>query len=184
MGLTRGQAFPSNFVGKEDLIGGSVVCTIQSVDMEPIKSDGGTEDKVVIHFHGENISAGRNKPMICNNTNWQTLEAAYGPDTDSWLGQATELFFDPNVMFGKDRTGGTRIRIPAKGVAAPAAQPPAAAPTGLPWATAVEMAAQQGMDADALKAALKARGLTSYNSVRDEAVTRLILAAAVVDLPF
>jgi hypothetical protein len=46
------------------------------------------------------------------------------------------------------------------------------------------MAAQQGMDADALKAALKARGLTSYNSVRDEAVTREIIAAAVVDLPF
>ena len=39
----------------------------------------------------------------------RVLAAGWGVDASKWAGRSVTLFFDPNVSFGKDRTGGTRI---------------------------------------------------------------------------
>jgi hypothetical protein len=39
----------------------------------------------------------------------RVLAAGWGVNASEWTGRRVTLFFDPNVSFGKDRTGGTRI---------------------------------------------------------------------------
>ena len=37
------------------------------------------------------------------------LAAGWGVDASKWAGRSVRLYFDPDVSFGKERTGGTRI---------------------------------------------------------------------------
>lgn len=39
----------------------------------------------------------------------RTLAAGWGVDASKWVGRSVTLFCDPDVSFGKERTGGTRI---------------------------------------------------------------------------
>lgn len=39
----------------------------------------------------------------------RVLAAGWGVDASKWAGRSVTLFFDPNVTFGKDTPGGTRI---------------------------------------------------------------------------
>lgn len=39
----------------------------------------------------------------------RVLAAGWGTDASTWTGHAVTLYFDPDVSFGKDRTGGTRV---------------------------------------------------------------------------
>jgi hypothetical protein len=39
----------------------------------------------------------------------RVLAAGWGADASKWAGRRVTLYFDPNVSFGKERTGGTRI---------------------------------------------------------------------------
>lgn len=39
----------------------------------------------------------------------RVLAAGWGTDASTWTGHKVTLYFDPNVSFGKERTGGTRI---------------------------------------------------------------------------
>jgi hypothetical protein len=39
----------------------------------------------------------------------RVLAAGWGVDASQWAGRSVTLYFDPDVSFGKDRTGGTRI---------------------------------------------------------------------------
>lgn len=40
----------------------------------------------------------------------RVLAACWGVDASAWVGRRVELFFDPEVTFGKDKPGGTRIK--------------------------------------------------------------------------
>lgn len=40
----------------------------------------------------------------------RVLAACWGVDASEWVGRRVELFFDPEVTFGKDKPGGTRIK--------------------------------------------------------------------------
>jgi len=40
----------------------------------------------------------------------RVLAAGWGTDASAWTGRRVTLYFDPDVTFGKDRTGGTRIK--------------------------------------------------------------------------
>lgn len=40
----------------------------------------------------------------------RVLAAGWGTDAKAWTGRRVTLYFDPDVSFGKDRTGGTRIK--------------------------------------------------------------------------
>jgi hypothetical protein len=180
MGITRNQAFPSKYMSKEDVLQGPQMFVVNDVRMETIKGDNSEEDKAVVYFRGHD------KPMILNQTNWITLEEAYGADTDGWIGKPVEVYHDPGIMYGGKRTGGTRVRIPSgASVAAPAA---AVTNNGaMSFPDAIALAATVGMSKDDLVAALKAHGLTGYSAARDGATVKQIVAAKTAEadsLPF
>ena len=121
-----------------------------------VKGEEGDERKTIMVFEEET------KPLILNNTNWTILEDLYGPESDDWLGKKIELYSDPNVMFGKKRTGGVRVRKPsANGHTGPAR------PIFENFVAASKYCLEHEVSVDALKAWLKSAGLTTFAGVRD-----------------
>jgi len=104
--MKRSDAFPSKYFSKEDVTV-PLMLTIESVTMETFDSDKGKRDKPILYFADED-----SKPMVLNNGNWLTIEGLYGEESDNWTGRLIELYNDPNVMFGKKRVGGIRVRAP------------------------------------------------------------------------
>ncbi len=45
--------------------------------------------------------------------NRRALVAAFGTKSQGWIGKLVELYYEPNVIFGSDLVGGSRVRIPA-----------------------------------------------------------------------
>jgi len=162
--MKRSDAFPSRFLGKDNIEGPTRVI-IDDVRLEEISGDHGDEDKPVMFFRDDEI-----KPMILNNTNWQVIEGSYGEDTDDWRGHEIEIYVDPGIMFGKKRVGGLRIRIPSSGGAKPS--------TGTwTWEQALDNAAAAGLDKETLIAKMKEHGLKAYNSSLTGIVKEIIEAA-------
>ena len=140
--MIRKDAFPSNYISSDDVKAGDITATISHVIKEEVKSDRGSTKENVVHFRGEDP-----KPLILNGTNWDTIEKLSGQaDSDNWGGVRITMFYDPTVKFGKETTGGVRIRETA--APAPAAKP--AAPQYAPT----------GAEADAFAAFKKERNLT------------------------
>jgi hypothetical protein len=106
--MKRSQAFPSRYLAQAD-VAAPIIATIADVIKEEIRCDHGLEEKTVMTFAEPNI-----KPLIMNNVNWCSCENAYGEDSDDWRGQPIEIYGDPTVMFGRERVGGVRVRLPAK----------------------------------------------------------------------
>lgn len=106
--MKRHEAFPSKYLSKEE-VETPITATIASVKMETFSGDNGDESKPALYFL-ENI-----KPCLLNNANWMTCEDLYGPESDDWAGKKIEVYKDPNVMFGKKRVGGVRLRQPLNG---------------------------------------------------------------------
>jgi hypothetical protein len=77
---------------------------------------GNADDQYVVYF-----TAGR--PMKFNVINRKTVVAAYGKQREAWIGKPIEIYVDPNVYMGAERTGGIRVRIPAAKPGTPAAPP-------------------------------------------------------------
>ena len=171
--MKRKDAFPSTYLGQQDIGKGTELAVIEDVRLEEIKSDHGMEDKPVMYFRGDSL-----KPMIVNNTNFQTIEGSYGDETDDWRGKEVELYVDPGIMFGQKRVGGVRVRVPSSGGVKRAASGGGNDSTWS-WAEAQQYAAEAGIDTDALKAALKDMGCTAYNHQRDTAKVKQLIDEAV-----
>ena len=62
--------------------------------------------KPVVYFHGEP------RGLILNATNWDALEALFGPESDGWIGHAIHLFTEPGTYQGKSYVG-MRLRAAA-----------------------------------------------------------------------
>ena len=80
-----------------ELVAGPRVFTIKSV------SKGSDEQPVNIHF------TDFPRPWRPSKGMRRVLAACWGTDASPWAGRRVELYFDPEVMFGKDKPGGTRI---------------------------------------------------------------------------
>ena len=161
MGLTMGKAFQSNFLSKDDC---PTTATINKVDFEMVGGeDTGKERKVVIHSTDfPMLPDNTHKMFILNKSNWINIEEAYGPDTDTWIGQRIELYVDPSIMYGGKRVGGVRVRIPS-GVTIPSPNLPQVGNVWS-WQQACEAAVAAGISIDQLKAELKSMGLTGYST--------------------
>ncbi|MBE3120157.1 MAG: hypothetical protein IMZ50_15560 [Candidatus Atribacteria bacterium] len=154
MGITTAQAFPSKWLSKHD-VKTPIVATISRVVFEKL----GTDNKPVVYFTEPHI-----KPMSVNVGNWRVLDNAYGDDSDLWIGKQIEIYADPYVQFQGETVGGLKLRLPA---GSPPRYVPVAPPAPadvLTWEGAQAEAYAAGVGVDTLKAGLKARGLTSYNS--------------------
>ena len=161
MGLTMGKAFQSNYINKDDC---PLTAAIDSVGFATISGDDDTKErKVVIHSTDfPMLPDNTHKMFILNKSNWINIEDAYGPDTDTWIGQRIELYVDPSIMYGGKRVGGVRVRIPS-GVTIPSPNLPQVGKIWS-WQQACEAAVAAGISIDQLKAELKSMGLTGYST--------------------
>lgn len=99
-------AFPSKFLKASDLQGKEVRVEIFDVRMEDVSGDG-SEEKPIMYFKD------KVKGLVLNKTNSGKLEAAYGDDTDGWLGK--EIIIYPDTTLYQGRTVDClRVRVPAK----------------------------------------------------------------------
>lgn len=76
-------AYPSNYLKATDLQGRNVTVSIERVVMEDIARG---EQKPVLYF------AGKEKGIVLNKTNANTIADAYGDETDQWAGKSLVLF--------------------------------------------------------------------------------------------
>ncbi len=159
-------AFQSSFLSKDDLTSPKVV-TIDDVTEAELQGDGGKELKPVTHFRGID------KGLVLNNVNWDTIQDAYGDDSDDWKGKQIELYFDSSIMFGSKRVGGIRVRLPRGDVSSKA-------PNGntLTFEQAVTECGKVGIDKPKLVMLLKNEGLEKYSPTRDTPLIRTIIEQA------
>lgn len=158
--MRRSQAYPSTYLTQDDVREGPILATIKDVRIETIGRGNAPEEKPVMHFRESSL-----KSFTVNQTNWQTLEDAFGPESDDWTGQRIELYLDPGVKFGLDTVGGVRIRIPT-----------AARGGTLTMDAALALAAKSGKTREDFVAALKAKGFHGYSPAKDSDAARTILA--------
>lgn len=100
-------AFPSTYVKASDLGGKPARLVIRSVQMETVGSD----QKPIMYFEK------REKGMVLNRTNANTISMVYGTNTDDWVGGEVELF-TAMVDFQGRSVEAIRVRIPPRKPAA------------------------------------------------------------------
>ena len=74
--------FSGNLLKAADLKGAQPTVVISNIKMEKL----GDDTKPVLYF------AGKEKGVVLNKTNATNIAAAYGPETDHWIGQRVILF--------------------------------------------------------------------------------------------
>ena len=108
--MKRSDAFPTKYMSKDD-VKSPVTGIIARVVNETLGQGDDQEIKPVMYF-----SSGPEKPMVVNATNWMSVEAIYGDESDNWTGKPIEIWVDPSVSFGGKRIGGLRLRAPSNHV--------------------------------------------------------------------
>jgi len=171
--MKRSEAFPSRYLSQDDVRAGPIRATIKDLLIETLGQGSDAEEKPTLHFRESHI-----KPMVLNSGNWGVIEAAYGEDSELWADKPIDIYHDPNVMFGKERKGGIRIRIP--GGAVPAQAPASAtAPAVVDVMTleqAIATAIGAGMSKEGFVSAMKLKGLTGYSPSKDTITARAIIS--------
>lgn len=99
MDITETLAPNSDQLDNVDLIAGSRTFTVERVEVRP-----GAEQPVNVFF------AEFPRPWRPGKTMRRILAACWSPESSTWTGKRVELFRDPDVKFGRDTPGGTRIR--------------------------------------------------------------------------
>ena len=113
-------AFPSQYLKAADLQGQRVGVTMSHVTMEDI----GGDLKPILYFQG------KEKGLVLNKTNANTIAGAYGDDTTEWTGKAIQMY-EAMVDFQGRQVAAIRVHIartqPAQPVqpAQPQTEPPA-----------------------------------------------------------
>lgn len=106
-----------NFINEGDLDNGNIVATIKSVALEEVTGPGGKkEDLHVLRFVEPNV-----KPMILSaKINFKNIQTALKtPYIEEWAGKKIEIYYDPNIKFGKETVGGVRIKATAPKITLP-----------------------------------------------------------------
>jgi hypothetical protein len=91
----------SKFLRKEDFEEDQT-CTIKGVKLEEMQTSG--ETRWVLYFREHS------KAMVLNTTAIRVLEAAYGDDSDHWVGKPVTVYVDPSVSFQGRVVGGLRLK--------------------------------------------------------------------------
>jgi hypothetical protein len=125
------EAFPSSYLKAEDLQGKSVTVTIEAVELVSLGQGQDKEQKILITFRG------KEKGLVANKTNANTISKLYGPETDDWIGQ-TIIIKPMEVEFKGDLVWAIRVSLQKPG-SKPGAVPakPAPAPRQKPTPAAV-----------------------------------------------
>lgn len=164
-------AFPSNYLAKEDLppAGQSKTFTIRDVLMETMPGET-KEEKPVMYFSDEE------KSFVLNITNFNLIAEIYGDDSDNWRGRQITLHIDPNIQYAGKRVGGIRVR---GAIAPPTDGAPSTPNVSGVWTLqeAVLACKAAGVEKVDLIDKLKALGHTGWDAARDTAIAKGIIAA-------
>lgn len=114
------QMVQSKFLKKDDFPQPEVL-SIRGVSLEEV---GRNEERWVLYFNE------RTKGIVLNVTKIKQLEAAYGDDTDHWVGKKVKVEHDPTVMMGTQVVGGIKFTLPRNAQPAPKPAPAPAAADG------------------------------------------------------
>lgn len=86
--------------------GKDMILTVASVGNELVTGDGGRKEECTVCHFVENV-----KPLILNKTNMKSIQKVLGtPYIEEWAGHKIQIYVDPKVKFGKEITGGLRVR--------------------------------------------------------------------------
>lgn len=112
MGLNSNDVFPSKYLRAGDLRGRGAKVIIKSVKIEEVGQK--REPRPVAYFEN------KEKGVVINKTNWNSIAHVYGDDTDGWLGHTIELY-PSETTFNGDIVECIRIRVPSVPPKAPPA---------------------------------------------------------------
>jgi hypothetical protein len=96
--MRSNEAYPSRYLKSADVKTKHMIATINHVAMETVGQD--KKEKPVIYLE-------TGKPIVCNRTNFEAIEEAFG-DSDDWPGKKIKVYCAPTTYQGK-RTDGIRI---------------------------------------------------------------------------
>lgn len=97
------EQFSSNWLKAADLKGQPRTVTIQEVKLEPVGQDG---EKMICYF------AGKDKGLVLNKTNANTIAASLGDDTVGWGGKQIVLM-STKVPFQGQMVDAIRVSVPS-----------------------------------------------------------------------
>src|SRR4051794_12877841 len=96
--------YPSNYLRCADLKGNERLVTIERVVTELFENDGNKQTKPVVHFKEPGV-----KPLVLNKTNFMTIAALCGDDSDEWAGKKI-VIYPELVPFKGKVTEAVRVR--------------------------------------------------------------------------
>jgi hypothetical protein len=91
-------AAKSDQLNNVDLIGGERIIKITRVEVQK------AEQPATIYYEGDN-----GKPWKPCLTMRRVIAGVWGKEKENYIGRHIELFRNPEIAFGKEKTGGTRI---------------------------------------------------------------------------
>jgi hypothetical protein len=97
------EQFTSKYLKASDLQGRDVTVKMGRVEQEKV----GDDMKLVLYFQG------KERGMIINKTNANSIADVYGGETNDWYGQAI-ILFEQMVDFQGKRVPGLRVRAPRR----------------------------------------------------------------------
>jgi len=109
--------FPSNWIKAGDLKGREVKVVIARIAVEEV----GSEPKPVVYFQG------KDKGLVLNKTNANTIADMYGPETDGWIGRPIVIFPTQTDFQGR-QVAAIRVQLMTPNEISMAAQAPAEDP--------------------------------------------------------
>ena len=119
--MDANNVFPSKYLKASDIGESRPVLTIRSIEIMKLQQDEDSEadSKPALFFEG------KEKALLCNKTNWNTLIGLFGSDTDAWIGQRIKIGVADVAFKGKMTQA---IRISTQRVSAPTPAPVAVTP--------------------------------------------------------
>jgi hypothetical protein len=96
--MRSSEAYPSKYLKSADVKAKQMIATIVDVVMESVGQD--KKEKPVIY-----VETG--KPIVCNRTNFEAIEEAFG-DSEDWPGKKIKVYCASTSYQGK-RVDGIRI---------------------------------------------------------------------------
>lgn len=113
--MKMSQAFPSKFLKTADLNGHEVTVSISHVKIDDVGQEGQPESKPVLYF------IGKEKGMVLNKTNSETLTLTYGDETDDWR-EKPVIIYPATTTYKGNMVPCLRLRVPT--AEAPAGEEP------------------------------------------------------------
>lgn len=108
--MRTSDAFPSAYIAAGDLQDREASVTIRDIQIEEIGKD--KDRKPVLYFKG------KEKGLVLNKTNANTIESVYGDEMDDWIGAEIVLYPTMTDFQGR-QVAAIRVKMPRKRPASP-----------------------------------------------------------------